>query len=288
MGWNNNGGGNRQAPAPIIPTAFDDRNYVLYAEGKVDGGQSVPSMKFSVAKNQPRITVYTGRKIGQDQKSESLWARMSPYAYYNFLALLEMVARGPNDVRYAQKNDTMIPDKQNPGKKKQITETQTWVGKDDQGVVWVAVTKYNAPNIQFQFKPPRFHDILTSDGKSMPLAQVSMLCALEFIRLHRALLTSVLAVSFDGESQSVPQKGGNNNWQGNRNGGGNDRNNGNNNSGNSWKGNNNNSGGNNNWKNNKPANDATAGWGQPNNHSANDDDDDDDDDAAPAFQGLPL
>ena len=288
MGWNNNGGGNRPAPAPIIPTAFDDRNYVLYAEGKVEGGQSTPSMKFSVAKNQPRITVYTGRKTGPDQKSESLWARMSPYAYYNFLALLEMVARGPNDVRYAQKNDTMIPDKQNPGKKKQITETQTWVGKDDQGVVWVAVTKYNAPNIQFQFKPPRFHDILTADGKPMQLAQVSMLCALEFIRLHRALLTSVLAVSFDGESQSVPQKGGNNNWQGNRNGGGNDRNNGNNNSGGGWKGNNNNSGGNNNWKsnnNNKPANDATAGWGQPNNHSANDDDDDD---AAPAFQGLPL
>ncbi|EOC8614110.1 hypothetical protein ACI5OW_003247 [Salmonella enterica subsp. enterica serovar Schwarzengrund] len=209
----------------IIPTAYDDNNWKLWADEKVEGGNSVPSLKISVAKNQPRITVYTGRK-DQQGRAESIWARMSSYAFYNLLAILEQVAKGKPGQRFAMKNEKVIDDRNNPGKKKQITESTTWVGKNDDGSVYIAVTAYQKPNIQFVFKPPRFHALVDESGQPLQIGVVSPLCALEFVRIHRAVLPSILATNFDGESRSV-SNGGNNSYNRNNNNGGGNRNAGN-------------------------------------------------------------
>ncbi len=61
---------------------------------------------------------------------------------------------------------------------------------------------------------------LMSLGNLLQIGVVSPLCALEFVRIHRAVLPSILATNFDGESRSV-SNGGNNSYNRNNNGGGN-------------------------------------------------------------------
>lgn len=192
--------------------AINEKKLQLHATNSVS---KQATLKFNVAKNYPRIDVYTNDD--NDPKSKDpIRAAFDQPSFYLFLTLLEKAANSKEafEETIENKNYTWFG-----GKKSEKPEvmSRVTVGKDDKGVVFICVTAKNRPKIKFHVVPTNWNYLVDiNSGEKVGEAKASHYCALAWKDMLSQMLGTYLVFNFEEEEQkdnSRNNNGGGNRWQ---------------------------------------------------------------------------
>lgn len=214
-------------------TALSNRKYSL-TERNQDGKNA--NLNWDYQKNNPSITVWTGVESDKANDNGKIVAAMDDIVVEGLFDLIERAADfdtegGTKDFRDKISNKNFIF----PGGKRSdapVNVSETWVGKDKEGKVWISVLsfKQDRPKIRFYFKFSDFHTFVHGSGEAYSEAEASVVAARAYARKLRHVIAH-LSVTEWVEPEPRPQQGGyggrgnggGGGWQGNGggNGGGN-------------------------------------------------------------------
>ncbi len=175
--------------------------------------------------NNPRISVYTNdpEDTGEKNGYGKISANLDTPTFFVFLRLLAKIVSAEPDTKYKIENMNFT---WFGGKRSEtpVMQSELWVGKDKEGVVYMSVTSANRPKIKFPFGVNSFHHLVKGDGSAVSPAEASMLYAEAYGFILQGMLTS-MAVSHwiepekkDNSGNRSGGSGGGGNWKG---GGGN-------------------------------------------------------------------
>lgn len=211
MSYGNQGGNNYPQREKNV---FDDRKFRLSV--KNENGKWA-NLNFGLYQNNPRITVYTG--VEGDKDNGRISGNMDTPAFYSFLNLFSQVidfkpTEEARDIKFKIENKR--PNFQKGGGRPQgtVTESELWVGKTSKGVVWLSVTGYNRPKIQFPFGNPEYHAFFMGDGTPMTEGEVSVLYAKAYLQALYGMLP-ILKVDNFVDVQAKQKQGGGGGYGGN-------------------------------------------------------------------------
>lgn len=209
---------NNRFRKPLPKTALSEYKLRLEAPAP-EGGTRKPSLAFSVAKNQPRISVYTN--IESDRNRGMVIAKMDTPTFFGFLQLLRNVIEGESDTKYSIENKEHTFFNGERSREPKVTST-TVVGKDREGRVFIGVVAKNITPIKFIFGPTDYHHLVHKDGTPFTQAELSVLYAKGYLELLHNLIPSVLDTHYtEPEPRNNNRGGGGGGGNYNRGGGGN-------------------------------------------------------------------
>jgi len=213
-----------------------------------DGATRNPSLGFQVRKNNPQIVVRT--QVPNDKEFGKITAQMTAPDLHALAALIERVANGPAGKKEVMKN---LARRFINGKRSDpMPDTLIHVGKDEKGVVWIAVQSWDKsrPLIRFPFGPTEMTQLLHEDGTNWGLDEVSQVYATGWVTIIRSIVSHVVVNEYvEPPPRDNGQGGGGYNNGGNRGGGG------------GWGGNNQGGGGGGGWNNNGGGGNSGGGGG---------------------------
>lgn len=195
--------------------ALDNAKITMRAQNKAG---KTASLIFGLINNNPRLTVYTNDPNDTADYGKIVAALDTPM----FNALLEMlkeVIDTPGACKFGLRNKNYIYPK---GQRSEtpVVVSDVLVGRDETGVVWIAVTARNRPLINFQFINPEFHMFIDSDGNPMEKSRASNFTARAYLRLLSQMVNTLQVTDWI-EPQPKPQRPGGNGGSGGGNYGGN-------------------------------------------------------------------
>jgi uncharacterized membrane protein YgcG len=170
--------GDFKAP-PRKKNALDNRKLQMSARNQ-DG--KFASLQWGIFSNNPRITVYTNVESDKDVGYGKISANMDTPAFYAFLGLLNEAidfvpgTGGLTEYKASIENKSFIF----PGGKrseKPVVQSELFVGKDKDGVVWMGVMAKDRPKIKFDFQLADFHMLKHGTGESFSKAEASVVAA---------------------------------------------------------------------------------------------------------------
>lgn len=208
---------------------LNDYQIRLYAETTqktVEGRQ--PSMVWGSIANNPRGTVFTNVEADQHINKGMIAAKIDPPTFYMFCELMGQAVTAPPGWRRGIKNYGHQKS-QGGGRGEKVHETTLCVGKNEEGVIYIAVLDQDKsrPNLQFILDSHRRFAVL--DGNEQPLARsrVTSLMAASYKKVFGRAVAKHLNAHYtppDPSTWQNNQQGGNRQggWNNNRgNGGGN-------------------------------------------------------------------
>lgn len=190
------------------PIIIDDKKFALYGK-PTEGGRGAPKMQFGVFRGNPRLTVFTNDP--SDPEKKPINAAMDPLIWGGFIQTIEKVANGEPNTQIRIVNRKGPPQKTFP-------DAIVVVGKDADGVVYLAVKKDNRPTKKFPILPGIYADWADQDGNPLPPGETSTIYALGFVRTLDAQMQAFMRETY--EPAQPPQGGGNRGGNFNRGGGG--------------------------------------------------------------------
>lgn len=145
------------------PIILDDKKFALYGK-PVEGGRGGAKMQFGVFRGNPNIIVFTNDP--SDPEKKPVRAAMDPIIWGGFIELIKMaVVAEPNWQR-------RIVNRKGPPQKT-FTDSLTIVGKDEHGVVFIAINKQGRPTKKIPIIPGIYSDLTDGDGNAIPDAEKS-------------------------------------------------------------------------------------------------------------------
>lgn len=243
---------------------FQLRMYTETDQRCVEGRK--PSLVLGSIANNPRFTVFTGIEADQHNNKGMIPGKIDAPVLYMFCELVGQAAQAQPGWRRGIKNFGQSRD--NNGRRgEKMHESTLTVGKDDNGVVYIALLSQDRsrPNLQFFLDPHRRFQLMDEQGQPMSRNRTSALMAIVMKHVMGITVAKHLNANYTPPDPSTWQNGGGNNY-GNRggNGGGYQNNRGNGGGGN-WNNNRGNGGGNNNY--NRGGNSGGNNYGGGNNNS---------------------
>jgi hypothetical protein len=169
-----------------------------------------------------RIQVYTNIESDKENQNGAINGDLDVLRYQDAITMLEQAIaykpKGDNDKDFVLsmplKRQKFMDKK--PVKGEYTTDATFSVGKRENGMIWIALSKYKRPNIQFELKAGRLHSFVKRGGEPLSEPEISEIAAKSLVRY----LTTMGAIAQDRLYKEPPKRdfgGGNNN--GNRNGG---------------------------------------------------------------------
>jgi hypothetical protein len=203
---------NGQQPLPKVKTIIDHWGLKLTAK-PINGSTRRPSLGVSVYKNEPHFIVYTN--VEGDKDKGKIEAKTDVTTFLSSIAALRKIIKGPSD------NRITIELKQfrflGGGRKSEtpMLDTKIVVGKDTNGVVFIAVVSWDKdrPTIRFPFVPSNHSNFLNTQGEPLSEAEVSEMRAEAYCDLMTELVPSMLRTHYVEEPRKDPnanQQGGGN------------------------------------------------------------------------------
>lgn len=149
-------------PAPTENQFKELSRYQMFAPAP--GVENVRArLSWSSWMGNPRITVFTN--VPNDKDKGMLRAPMDPETFGILMLLLEEVIRGePGNSRYIENFTREKTDDGSIGKMIKLSET--WVGKDKDGMIWISVKAEDRPVIVFKYTVSNFHKIFKGNGEA--------------------------------------------------------------------------------------------------------------------------
>lgn len=209
MAYNQNGNQFPQRKKNVL----DDRK--LRLSTKNEQGKWA-NLSFGVFNNNPRVTVYTG--IDGDKDNGRISGNMDTPAFYVFLDTLAKVidfvpTEENKDIKYKIENKR--PNFQKGGGRPNgtVTESELWFGKSASGVIWMSVTGYQRPKVQFKFgEGIEYHSFFHGNGEPFTEAELSKAFAKAYLEALYGIIP-VLKTTDYVEPQPKQQNGGYNGGQ---------------------------------------------------------------------------
>lgn len=227
--------GNQNRGTARKPNALSEYKLRLIGD-PVNGAKRKPTLGFSFHKNQPQIDVRTN--VDGDKDYGRISAKLDTPTFFAIVPAIENMCdpATPNNTKIVVKN--LAVRFVNGQRTDPKLDTQLLVGKDAEGLIYMAVTSWERerPIIKFVFRPSEMHTLFDGTGTELSPQAVSLLYAKGWARLFAAMAPFVLYHEYvEPPPRDGGNGGGNNNNGGNRGGGnwGGGNNGGNRNSGNS-------------------------------------------------------
>lgn len=192
------------------PNILEDRKYSLMAP-KFDGGKGQPKLFFNVFKGNVACNVFTNNPNEQDSKpiriglSGPLWGM-----------LVELILK-VTETEGAQQEHLPV----SKGKPGELQNAGTLVvGKDEQGVVYLAPKAQGRQVIKFKIMPDMYADLVKSDGTPYADGDKSVLFTKGFIKIVDFLVKGQIAATWEKVVWQGNKGGGGGGWNKGGNGGG--------------------------------------------------------------------
>lgn len=201
----------------------------LRLNGDLCGGTRPPSLSMLMMSNQLRVSCYTN--VENDKQNGKIDGKMDSATAYSFLDLLSRAHTFQPGEKYGVECKAPFQgDWRNPK-----LESTIWVGKLDDGTVYIGVISYDhdRPKLIFPLVPTNFHEFIGTDKKPLGRARTSEIYSRGYAKLMENLCAAVLDTHFKerekkdngnrqgGQGGGQRQGGGyNNNRQGGQGGGG--------------------------------------------------------------------
>lgn len=181
---------------PLPKNALSEVKLRLSAE-PVNGSKRRPSLAVDVAKNQPRLNVYTN--IEGDKNNGAVRAAMDTITFFAFLQALQDAIDAPGDYKVLIENSNHTF---NNGKRSAEPElvSKTHVCKDKDGCIFISVTDGKVTPVKFYFGSSQYHNFFIA-GQPMGKDQCSVLHAKAWLRMMQQLLPAVLAATYEEPEQ---------------------------------------------------------------------------------------
>lgn len=140
-------------------------------------------MQFGGRDGNPRVTVFTG----VDGKAGIIQGPMDVTAFATFLSMLETAARDPQESKYRIDLKTNIYEQDKRTDKMRVM-SQLMFGKDEKGMVWIALAAEGYPKIKFDFMNGIYSDIY-HNGIRLTDADISARIALKYLELLKYMFS---------------------------------------------------------------------------------------------------
>ena len=174
---------NRFQPPPRKKNALDNRKLNLSAPCPTAPGKT-SSLIWGLYSNNPRITVYTGdpEDSGERNGYGRIQANLDGPVLFQFFELAKEIIAGPANkkAKVENLNFTFFGGKRSESP---VVISELWVGKDNEGIVWLSVTADNRPKIKFPINNNTFHNLYHGDGTPVTKDESSVLWAKGYITL---------------------------------------------------------------------------------------------------------
>lgn len=202
-----------------VKNALDNRKLNLSAPTPGHQGKW-SSLIWGFHANNPRITVWTNVPEDQTEKNGNgkIAANMDTPTMFALLNLLNKAVASAGPVRYKIENKNFIF----PGGKrseKPVVVSETWIGKDDEGCVFISVTARDRPKIKFVFGSSDFHHLFNQSGEPMSKGEVSVIYAEGYSRILEGIVCNLSVTNYE-EPKPKEDRGGGGGGGYNRGGGG--------------------------------------------------------------------
>lgn len=140
-------------------------------------------MQFGGRDGNPRVTVFTG----VDGKAGIIQGPMDVNTFATFLSMLESAARDPNESKYRIDLKTNIYEQDKRTDKMRVM-SELWFGKDDKGMVWIALAAEGYPRLKFEFMNGIYSDIY-QNGIKLTDGDISSRIALKYLELLKYMFS---------------------------------------------------------------------------------------------------
>jgi hypothetical protein len=195
-------------------TILDNRRLALSAPiiGKTgEGGKKIWStLTVSVFNNSPCLSVFTNDPDDQANDGGVIRAVVDPVAFSAVLIDFERVIAGPDSKENKRQLCNVDRDRNTTPGEKPAVRSAFCYGKDEDGIVWVALSARGRPNIRFDFGYSRYHFLQHKGGEQYSKAEASQLSALGWIHLVRTFVTDLMRTEYE-HPQPQNDGGGKNN-----------------------------------------------------------------------------
>jgi hypothetical protein len=169
----------------VFSKKFSDINgFVLWSDSTIEGKRA--KLVIAYRDVNPRITVYTG---ANGKEGVISWPCDLPH-FVGILNILKDIANGPNGDRKIIDSLTTKYENDKPTNEK-VLVSKLVIGKNNEGVCYLAVITEDKPKIVFEIKPSQYHIFRDSNGDIIPDNVVSKYMA---IGIADALLNLVAIV----------------------------------------------------------------------------------------------
>jgi hypothetical protein len=207
-------------PAPRKKNPLDNKKLNMSSKNQ-DGKYA--SLQWGLFSNNPRITVYTNVESDRDTNYGKISANLDTPAMFAFIELLKLAVEfqpeaGRDEFKVSMENKNFIF----PGGKrseKPVVQSELFVGKDKDGVVWIGVMAKDRPRIKFTLQLSDFHMLKHGTGETYSAAEASVVAAKAYIDLL-AKIYAHMQVSHWVEPEEKPRDGNGGGGGYNRGGGG--------------------------------------------------------------------
>lgn len=179
-------------PAPRKKIALDNPKLTMYAPNSA--GKSA-RLSWGLVDNNPRITVHTNDPNDSSNDYGRISAHLDAPTLFAIFELLRKVIHNPGKCRF--KVDCLKYTFPNGKRSEKPSVTASVVvGKDDAGVVWISLSAYQRPQIQFRFSNPDFHHFINEDGSRFTHEEVSTQYAKAYLNLLERMYAHLLVTEF--------------------------------------------------------------------------------------------
>lgn len=213
--------GNFQAP-PRPKNALDEFKLRLSCP-PVQGAQKPGSWAISLVSNNPRIDVYTN--VPNDKYNGNIRGAMDMPTFYTLIELMrEAVKLEDNQVLKLQNlNHTFFEGKRSDHPKLVST---TLVGRDKDGVLFLACVAKDRPYLKFSMLPSNYHVMIGTNGEPMEKREASNFYLKGYANMLENMMGAVAVKEYqepvkkDGQGGGQRQGGGGGGYQQRQQGGG--------------------------------------------------------------------
>lgn len=139
---------------------------VIWAEG--DENAKRPRLTFGFRDGNPRLVAHTG---GTGAEAMFAFPSDAPTMTYIFNMLKE-IAVGEPGKKIAIESLTTLYENNQPTKNKKLVAT-LYIGKTNEGIVYMSVIAENKPKLVFTIKPSPYHIFRDSEKNEIPVSKIS-------------------------------------------------------------------------------------------------------------------
>lgn len=142
---------------------------------------------FGERNGNPRITHYPNlEKESENEKTVVCSVGFDPMTFWEFLRRFELIIRGPEggkdhiENRARKKNEDGTPGDW-------YIMNSLRFGKDEEGVVWIAIQDERVPNVRYLIENSAYHNFFREDGTRVSRAEGSKAYAMALVDLLRRI-----------------------------------------------------------------------------------------------------
>ena len=205
MAYDNNKPAFQYVPPP--QDALSNNKLHIFCPSSQAGKQA--RLQWQFVDNNPRIKVFTNDEADKTKEKNfgSIYAKMDLMAFHGLMALIKksIDLKEAEHFKIENKNFSFAYGKRS---ETPVVESETYVGKDKDGVIWISVIANNRPKLKFLFTGDQYHTFSHGNGTPFSLSERSVVHASAWVEAITAIIKQMTVDNYvDVEAKKAARDG---------------------------------------------------------------------------------